>query len=52
MAVGVLWLFLAVPRVGLQCMRVAFTDRTHLYLTIILSNPGNANFRIRINLMM
>ena len=28
--VNVLWLFLTVPRVGLQCMIVVFPDHTHL----------------------
>ena len=32
--VNVLWLFLTVPRVGLQCVIVVFPDRTHLLLVI------------------
>ena len=28
--INVLWLFLKVPWVGLQCMIVVFTDHTHL----------------------
>ena len=28
--INVLWLFLAVPWVGLQCVIVVFPDRTHL----------------------
>ena len=28
--VNVLWLFLTVPRVGLQCVIVVFSDHTHL----------------------
>ena len=30
MAVGVLWPFLTVPWVGLQCVIVVFPDHTHL----------------------
>ena len=30
MAVGVLWLFLVEPWVGLQCVIVVFPDHTHL----------------------
>ena len=30
--VTVLWLFLTVPRVGLQCLIVVFPDHTHLLL--------------------
>ena len=30
--VNVLWLFLTVPWVGLQCVIVVFPDRTHLLL--------------------
>ena len=33
-AVGVLWLFLAVPWVGLQYVIVIFTDHTHLLFAI------------------
>ena len=29
-AVGVMWLFLVVPWVGLQCVIVVFPDHTHL----------------------
>ena len=28
-SINVLWLFLAVPGVGLQCVIVVFTDHTH-----------------------
>ena len=28
--VNILWLFPAVPRVGLQCVVVVFSDKTHL----------------------
>ena len=31
-SVNVLWLFLMVPRVGLQCVIVVFPDHTHLLL--------------------
>ena len=30
--VNVLWLFLTVPRVGLQCVTVVFPDNSHLFL--------------------
>ena len=33
-AVGVLWLYLAVPWVGLQYVIVIFTDHTHLLFAI------------------
>ena len=33
--VNVLWLFLTVPWVGLQCVIVVFPDLTHLLLDII-----------------
>ena len=29
--VSVVWLFLTVPRVGLQCVIVVFPDHTHLF---------------------
>ena len=32
MTVSVLWLFLMVPWVGLQCVIVVFPDHTHLLL--------------------
>ena len=35
MAVGVLWLFLAVPWVALQCVIVVFSDHTHLLFEIM-----------------
>ena len=31
-SVNILWYFLAVPRVGLQCVIVVFPDRTHLLI--------------------
>ena len=31
-SVNVLWLFLTVPRVGLQCLIVVFPDHTNLFL--------------------
>ena len=34
--VNVLWLFLAVPWVGLQCVIVVFPDHTHLLFCVIL----------------
>ena len=34
MAVCVLWHFLTVPWVGLQCMFVLFPDQTHLLLVL------------------
>ena len=34
MAVGVLWHFLAVLWVGLQCVFVVFPDQTHLLLVL------------------
>ena len=34
MTVCVLWLFLTVPRVGLQCVIVTFRDHTHLLFEI------------------
>ena len=33
--VNVLWLFLTVPWVGLQCVIVAFPDHTHLHFCVI-----------------
>ena len=33
--VNVLWLFLTVPWVGLQCVIVVFPDHTHLLLDIM-----------------
>ena len=35
-AAGVLWLFLAAPRVGLQCVVIAFSAHTHLTFDLIL----------------
>ena len=35
-AVDVLWLFLAVPWVGLQCVIVAFPDHTHFLIRQLL----------------
>ena len=37
--INVLWFFLAVPCVGLQCVVVVFPDHTHLIF--ILSIDGN-----------
>ena len=36
--VNVLWLFLAVPWVGLQCVIVVFPDRTHLFFHSVYNN--------------
>ena len=36
--INVLWLFLTVPRVGLQCVIVVFPDHTHL-LFLVASRP-------------
>ena len=33
-AINVLWLFLKVPRVGLQCVIVVFSEHTHLLLKL------------------
>ena len=32
----VMWLFLTVPKVGLQCVIVVFPDHTHLLFSILL----------------
>ena len=33
--INVLWLFLAVPWVGLQCVIVVFSDHTHLLIIML-----------------
>ena len=35
---NVLWLFLTVPWVGLQCVIVVFPDHTHLHFIVMLSS--------------
>ena len=37
--INVLWLFLVVPWVGLQCVNVVFPDYTHLLCYSLLSDP-------------
>ena len=37
--INVLWLFLMVPWVGLQCVNVVFPDYTHLLCYDLLSDP-------------
>ena len=37
MTITVLWLFFTVPRVGLQCVFVVYSDHTHLLLKIFSS---------------
>ena len=36
-AINVLWLFLTVPWVGLQCVIMVFSDHTHLLLLFVYS---------------
>ena len=36
--INVLWLFLAMPWVGLQCVIVVFPDQTHLFLLAYMCN--------------
>ena len=36
--INVLWLFLTVPWVGLQCVIVVFPDHTHLHFDIVISH--------------
>ena len=36
LAINVLWLFLKVPWVDLQCVLVVFPGHTHLFLCLIL----------------
>ena len=40
--VSVLWLFLKVSWVGLQCVIVVFPDHTHLLLSIAAENKANS----------
>ena len=40
--VSVLWLFLKVPWVGLQCVIVVFPDHTHLLLSVAAENKANS----------
>ena len=41
--VGVLWLFLALPWVGLQCVFVVFPDHTHFFHKMNLNKLNNRN---------
>ena len=38
-SVSVLWLSLAVPRVGLQCVILVFPDHTHLHFKLLFIHP-------------
>ena len=40
--VSVLWLFLKVPWVGLQCVIVVFPDHTHILLSVAAENKANS----------
>ena len=42
--VSVLWVFLMVPWVGLQCVIVLFPDHTHFFLTDSQSSESNLKF--------
>ena len=43
LTINVLWLFLAVPWVGLQCLIVVFPDHTHFLLVRIEAELGLKN---------
>ena len=45
MSISVLWLFLTMPWVGLQCLIVVFPDHTHLLLDLSITN-GIVSFKI------
>ena len=43
-AINVLWLFLTVPKVGLQCVFVVFPDHTHLFFFSIMFTETLAKY--------
>ena len=46
--VSVVWLFLTLPRVGIQCVAVVFPDYTHLRFTpcVVIGNSVTAGYVI------
>ena len=53
MTVSVLWLFLTVPRVGLQCVIVVFSDYTDLlFHKIVEPDITDENCNISINVLV